>query len=80
MIFENFFRILYVDIPNTKFDSRNSAIVVDGVHIAHGVAEWQPNGQRRSPPNHSKDDDSNVVFDQASNKWVLYKNNEVEAT
>lgn len=59
---------------------RNSAIVVDGVHIAHGVAEWQPNGQRRAPPNHGKDDDSHVVFDEASGKWILIKNDKVEAT
>ena len=58
----------------------NSAIVVDGVHIAHGVSEWQPNGQRRAPPNHGKDDDSKVVYNEETNKWVLVKNGEIEAT
>lgn len=53
---------------------RNSAIVVDGVHVAHGVAEWQPKGLNRSPPQHTKDDDSHVTYDEETQKWTLFRN------
>ena len=59
---------------NDNFDFRNSAIVVDGVHVAHGVAEWQPKGLKRSPPQHTKDDDSHVTYDEETQKWTLFRN------
>ena len=60
--------------PNNNFYFRNSAIVVDGVHVAHGVAEWQPKGLKRSPPQHTKDDDSHVTYDEETQKWTLFRN------
>ena len=59
---------------NDNFNFRNSAIVVDGVHVAHGVAEWQPKGLKRSPPQHTKDDDSHVTYDEETQKWTLFRN------
>ena len=58
---------------------RNTAIVTDGVHIAHAVTEWQPNNVRRSPPKLLKDD-KNVIQYIGENKWQIFVNGDPRTT
>ena len=52
----------------------NSAVIVDGVHVAHGVSEWHPKGILKTPPENGKDDNLHLEFDEQKNKWIVFRN------
>ena len=52
---------------------KNSALVTDGVHVAHGVTEWHPNGNRQRAPELSKDDNNKIEY-IGNGKWQITVN------
>ena len=52
---------------------RNSAIITDGVHIAHGVSQWNPRHENLSPPTLRKDDNNDIRY-IGDNNWQLFVN------
>ena len=63
--------------PNGQIKSqrpiRNSAIITDGVHIAHGVSQWNPRHENLSPPTLRKDDNNDIRY-IGDNNWQLFVN------
>ena len=52
---------------------KNSALVTDGVHVAHGVTEWHPNGVKKQAPKLNKDDKNSIQY-IGDGKWQIMVN------